>query len=244
MPPIQPLKRGHWKILDYMASPDFAEHVAARDQALGPGRLFYRLTEEGVKMIGLHDEASCFVGFRSDRPGHSHILVARTPCPSQDELRARWQAYENYLAQVVRKSLEEQGVIPILRSALLDQLMLRMFGPDWALLAHEWRFLNDDGRGKKSDLLMVHLPTGRLGIVELKSKVSDLDDAAIQVRDYARFWARDAEVLAPFFSRMLQVQGRLFGNEAATNCVVSTQSARLFVGAVGPGAEPVWHELR
>ncbi len=243
-PKPQPVVPGHESTLAYMASPAFAQRVAAHDEALGRGRLFYRLTSSGVVMIGLHPDAPGFVGFQSDRPDHHHTVVSATPIPSTDELRARWQAYGRFLAGVERISREEQGVIPLLCQAMQGKLLLPLFGPDWALLAHEWRFLNDDGRGKKSDLLMVHLPTGRLGIVELKSKVSDLDDAAIQVRDYARFWARDAEVLAPFFSRMLQVQGRLFGNEAATNCVVSTQSARLFVGAVGPGAEPVWHELR
>ncbi|MBX3192835.1 MAG: hypothetical protein KF819_37975 [Labilithrix sp.] len=82
----------------------------------------------------------------------------------------------------------------------MNALWLPELGPSWVFLSHEWRFIDDAGIGRKSDVLAVELSTGRLGIVELKDADAKLHDARAQVDGYAEWWQRDAAELAPLFT--------------------------------------------
>lgn len=134
-------------------------------------------------------------------------------------------------------------MLALLRHALRDELRLPALGEGWVLLHHEWRFRAEGRRGLKCDLLAVHLPSGRLGIVELKDADSKLLGAEEQVRGYAALWSRDARELAPVFTQQLQAMGRLYGNTAASLCTLRPWDARLFVGVVGPDVAPRIEEL-
>lgn len=126
-------------------------------------------------------------------------------------------------------------MIPLLRAALEGSLWLKDLGAGWAFLHQEWRFRDEVGQGKKSDVLAVHLPTGRLGIVEFKSAKADLPEARAQVAAYGRYWQRDGAELAPLFSRFLRAQGAAYGNPAAASASVKHVPAALFVGLATPG---------
>jgi hypothetical protein len=122
----------------------------------------------------------------------------------------------------------------LLTAALHGQLWLPDLGEGWVFLAQEWRFLNPYGTGKKSDVLALHLPTGRAGIVEFKSSEDALDEARDQVHEYGQYWQRDAATLAPFFTKLIQAMGTAYGNHDAASGRVSTEPPRLFVGVASP----------
>ncbi len=229
-PVFTPVKSGHHRIVEWMDSDPYREIVAAHDEAIGPGRIYFRPTERGVVRIALHDDARGYVGFRTKAGDLGYLLSPSTPIPTVAELRDRWAAFEQWLPTVRRVSLEEQGVIPWLRRALSEQLTLPDLGKGWLFLHNEWRFLDGDGDALKSDLLAVHLPTGRLGIVDFKSAPDQLDAARIQVQAYAACWNRDRAQLAPLFTNLLHAMGQAYGNPEAAGAKVTTHAPAMFVG--------------
>ena len=121
--------------------------------------------------------------------------------------------------------------MPILRAALDGDLSLRDLGTGWVFLHQEWRWRTEGG---KSDILAVHLPTSRLGIVEFKSDENEMPTARTQVDEYGAYWARHAQELAPFFTELLRALGAAYGNDMMANATVSPDPAHLFVGVASP----------
>jgi hypothetical protein len=153
--------------------------------------------------------------------------------PTLADTEARFAGFERWLPSVKRTSDEERGVIawlaPCLERglALPDRLDL---GAGWVFLHHEWRFAS----GGKCDILAVHLPSERLGIIECKSDRMKLDDAREEVDEYERDWLRDAAELAPFFTALLRAMGSAYGNDLAAMGTVVAGPAELFVGVAAP----------
>ena len=218
----------HWAALRWLTSPVFAEMKAAYDRAFGPGAVYFRLVGGALNAIALHPNAASYVGYRTSYKDRSFILRPGMSVPSVADLRQRRAGFEAWLPTVRRVSVEERAVIPCLRRALQSQLWLHELGPGWAFLNQEWRFHGDDGRGRKSDVLAVHLPTGTLGIVEAKSRPKLLAAAEEQVRQYQRYWLRDQHELAPFFTELLQTMGRLYGNDDAARASVEKIPSKAF----------------
>ncbi len=227
------LKSGHWSAARWLDSPTFAQVKAAYDEACGPGAVYFRVVDGVLNAIALHPNAPGYVGHRTSHEDKGYVLRPGMAAPPLDNLRQRHAAFEAWLPTVGRVSAEEQAIIPWLSRALRNQLWLPELGPGWAFLNQEWRFIGDDGKGRKSDVLAVHLPTGQLGIVEAKSSVNQLGEAEAQVRDYQRFWQRDQHELAPFFTSVLRTMGRLYGNQGAAAASVVAGPAALFVAAPG-----------
>ena len=86
--------------------------------------------------------------------------------------------------------------------------------------------------GVKSDILAVHLPTGRLGIVEFKSAEADLPLARAQVDNYGVSVGQLGRgELAPFFSDLLRAMGTAYGKRCHVPGQSGTRDRRqLFVG--------------
>jgi hypothetical protein len=230
------ITEGHRRVAEWMATPAFGELVAVHRQACGArASIYFRPTDKGLVRIGLHPKAPAYLGFRMREDESGYLVKPGSKTPPVSEIEARFKAFEAWLPSVGRRSDEEQGVIPWLARALEEGLALPDLGKGWVFLHQEWRFVADDGIGKKSDILAVHLPTGRLGIVEFKSDASKLAEARTQVDDYARFWRRDASELAPFFTTLLRAMGVAYGNKEAALGSVSTEPATVFVGVASPG---------
>ena len=185
-------------------------------------------------MIGLHDLAPGYVAVRAHVDDETYCVTPATVEPVTAGAAARWTAFERWLPTVRRASDEERGTIRWLSKALASGLWLLELGAGWVFLCQEWRFLDETGAGHKSDVLAVHLPTGTLGIVELKDDDAKLGDARAQVDRYAASWARDCADLAPLFTEILHAQARLYGNVDAARVVVTTAPAQLFVGVATP----------
>ena len=206
---------GHRKSVAWMDSAEFHAYSQRCDAVLGRGRLYFRATGSGVVQVVLDSEAPGFVGFRTGADDNGYRLRPGAGLPGMPELQDRWQAFRRWLPSVRRESSEEKAVIRWLHQCLRGQLQLRELGTGWVFLNQEWRFLDAAGKGKKSDVLAVHLPSGRLGIVECKDDVGKRDAAVEQLETYAQAWERDAPVLAPFFTQQLQAMGRLHGSARA-----------------------------
>lgn len=232
----QPARRnavtdGHRRCVEWMSTAAFREIVEVhRLAARSRSTVYFRPTAAGVVRIGLHPDAPAYVGFRTHADDPEFLLTVGAPVPSLAAIEARFDAFERWLPTVRRPSDEERGVIPWIRHALEQGLRLDDLGPGWVFLHQEWRFLDDAGVGRKSDVLAVHLPTARLGIIEFKSDRAKLPEARRQVAEYARFWARDATELAPFFTSLLRTMGAAYANAAATSGTVGISDAMLFVG--------------
>jgi hypothetical protein len=230
------LTPGHIRAAEFLGSPEFARTKAAFDEACGRGLIYFRVVDNVLNAIALHPEAPSYVGHRTGHKNYEHILRPDATPPTIDELRERNRAFEAWLPNVRRSSAEERAVISWLRPALNNHLWLPDLGPGWVFLNQEWRFRGDDGRGRKSDLLAVHLPTGTLGIVEAKSRASQRSEAAEQVQDYQRYWLRDQAELAPFFTSVLQAMGRLYDNpDAAVSSVKPAPSVAFFLAPSASG---------
>jgi hypothetical protein len=229
-PVYYPVKSGHRRIAEWMGTDAYREIVAVHDEAIGPGRIYFRPTDRGLVRLALHDDARGYVGFRAQAGDLGYLLTPSTPIPSVKDLRDRWAAFEQWLPTVRREAAEEQGVIPWIRRSLSEQLTLPDLGKGWVFLHQEWRFLDDGGGPLKSDVLAVHLPTGRLGIVEFKSHNDQLDAARVQVQAYAACWNRDRGQLAPLFTTILRAMARAYGNDEAIEAKVTTHAPAMFVG--------------
>jgi len=233
---------GHRHVVAWMASKAFRDLVSAHDVALGQrATIYFRPTDKGLVRIALHPRAPSYVGFHARADDDAHLFSSGSILPTLDELRDHFNSFETWLKGVQRSSDEERGVILWLRNTLTHQLWLPELGDGWVFLHQEWRFIDDAGKGKKSDVLAVHVPTGQLGIVELKSTEAALVAARQQVEDYGRFWGRDSEVLAPVFTELLRAQGAAYGSEVAAKGSVDAGRAALFVGvACGTAPTRVW----
>lgn len=226
-----PVTAGHLRTVEWMATTDFRATVSVYGAATeGRGAIYFRPTEAGLSMIGLHAAATRYVGFRTQANDSTCSLRTNSPVPTAVDARERWLAFEGWLTTLKGSWEEERGVIRWLRHALEHQLWLPEMGPSWAFLSQEWRFVDDSGAAKKTDILAVHLPTSRLGIVELKDTSAQLSQARTQVGLYGQLWERHARELAPFFTDLLRAQGLVYGNEAAAVSKVAAASAALFVG--------------
>ncbi|MEI8195411.1 MAG: hypothetical protein WCI73_05830 [Phycisphaerae bacterium] len=196
--------------------------------------IYFRPTDQGVVRIALHLKAPGYVSFRIDASDNTFLLRPFCAVPSVSSLQERLDAFESYLPTMTRGPEEEQGVIPFLRSALDSDLSLPNLGPGWFFLHQEWRWALDGGKGKKSDILAVHVPTGQLGIVEFKSSEAKLPEARCQVDEYADLWRRHAGELAPFFTDLLRAMGAAYGNDSLLNVKVNSGPAKLYVGVAAP----------
>ena len=222
------LRAGHWRTVQWIASNEFVAVKNAYDRVVGPGCVYFRPTASGVVVIALADDARGYVGFRTSHQDRGYLLSPGSAPPEVADLHARYRAFRSWLPTVSRESAEESAVIPWLRQALQGKLVLPGMGGEWLFLNQEWRFLRDDGGGRKSDVLAVHAPSGRLGIIEAKDSASKRAVAAAQVAEYGRYWLRDVGELAPFFTEVLRAMGRLYGNVWAATASVSRESAELF----------------
>ncbi len=223
-------QQGHRDCVDWMRSGDFLEYKELCDEVIGEGKIYFRATGNGVVQIALSDDAPGYVGFRTSRSDKGHRLTPYGQLPSREHLESRWQKFRKWIHTVKRTSTEEQAVIPWIRRAFANQLYLEELGDNWVFLNQEWRFLDARDKGKKSDVLAVHLPTGRLGIVEFKDARSKRGEAIGQVADYAQFWMRDREALSNFFTAQLRAMGELYGNDDAARARVRPDEPVLFFG--------------
>jgi hypothetical protein len=234
---VRALVPGHRAALRFLASPKFTEIKAVYDAACGPGAAYFRVVDGVLNAIALHPNAPGYVGYRTSQDDKRYVLRPGMAVPTVEAVAEMVAGFEAWLPTMGRSSTEEQTLIPWLRRALASQLWLPELGPDWVFLNQEWRFIGDDGVGRKSDVLAVHLPSGTLGIVEAKSRPQQLSEAREQVQHYQRYWLRDQEELAPFFTDLLRAMGRLYGNaEAARAEVARAPSVAFFLA---PGAAGV-----
>jgi hypothetical protein len=225
---------GHRRAIAFMATPMFRSLVEThRAASRGRGTVYFRPTDEGLVRIALHPAARAYVGFRTHANDDGHVITDFVNLPTLADTEARFAGFERWLPSVKRTSDEERGVIawlaPCLERglALPDRLDL---GAGWVFLHHEWRFAS----GGKCDILAVHLPSERLGIIECKSDRMKLDDAREEVDEYERDWLRDAAELAPFFTALLRAMGSAYGNDLAAMGTVVAGPAELFVGVAAP----------
>lgn len=229
------VRPGHISIAEWLGTDDFKHCWSVHEAAVGTGNLYYRPTDAGVVMVVLVKEAPCLVGFRTSQGDAGHMLRPGMAPPSLDEVKQRWEECLRWLGTVRRESDEERGVAEWIGTALRQHLILPELGQDWVFLNQEWRFLMEYAKGKKSDVLAVHLPSGTLGMVEFKDARSKRGEALEQLRLYRRLWRRDTTLLAPLFTKVIQAQGTLYGNERATKCTITTEDAVTFFGIARPG---------
>ena len=229
------MTQGHRRVVAWMATPVFRELVVVHRAACGTKMsVYFRPTEQGLVRLALHPRAPSYVGFRTDAKDKTLLLRCGCLVPSQASLQERLYAFEAWLPQMRRVSDEEQGVIPWLRAAVDGNLSLPSLGDGWVFLHQEWRWAENNDTCLKSDILAVHVPTGRLGIVEFKSTESKLPVARQEVDDYAGCWEHQAQKLAPLFTGLLRAMGAAYGNEAMSRGKVDPGPAQLFVGEASP----------
>jgi hypothetical protein len=221
---------GHRKMVAWMATPAFRDIVRLHQEACGSTMsIYFRPTDQGVVRLALHPKAPAYVGFQRGDADSSYTLCPGGLVPTVKALQKLVRAFEAWLPQVTRPSMEERGVIRLLRDAVDGDLSLPWLGDGWVLLHHEWRWAGR-GAGKKADILAVHVPTKQLGIVEFKSDEADLPESRVQVDQYGGFWKQQAGELAPFFSQLLQTMGAVYGNDMMRQGAVEAKPAQLFVG--------------
>jgi hypothetical protein len=231
---IIPVRQGHRDAVRWMASDHFAEMKQLYDRVIGDGCVYFRPTEKGVVIIALDEEAPGYVGFRTGSEDNGHELASGSSVPLEDELRKRQIEFKRWLQTVRRSSVEERAVISWIRKSLTNRLVLPGMEKFWIFLNQEWRFIDGSGRGKKSDVLAVQVPTGRIGIIEVKASRSQRSTAVGQVKQYAAYWQRDLKELQPYFTEVLHMMGKLYGNHWAFESSVSDEPAALFFACPGP----------
>ncbi len=169
------------EVLEWMRTPEFRQYKVLCDEIIGPGMIYFRATNTGVVQIVLSDTCPAYVGIRTHNGDPAHCLTPSAALPDREKLQARWEGFQRWILSVKRISVEERAVIPWVRRALNASLYLDGIDEGWAFLNQEWRFLDHDGKGKKSDVLAVHIPTGRLGIIEAKDSEARRAEAHLQL---------------------------------------------------------------
>lgn len=227
------VREGHFRTLEYMASQEFSRIKALLEQVPEFGGVYFRPTDGGVTLVDLHsDSPKPRIGIGED----PLLRVGTTAGQIEPTIPRRIDYLQRVRARQKRPSRENQFEAYLIRNAQASHLIMPGFPDRLRFIHSQWR--NDasvGGSQRFPDLIAVDLQTESLVLIELKA---DADESALpQVRSYLAYFQEHAAELNPFFLRLAQVMGRLYGcPELTTLRQVQTVSIGLVAWPNGQGA--------
>lgn len=233
-PASHPVRPGHYRTLEYMATAKFREVKALFESYPEIGGVYFRPTDRGVTVLDLHpDSPKPRIGVGDD----PYIECGTSAEELAPTMEARIAHLQKVRARQRTPSRENQFEARLIREAQGDHLRLPGF-PDCLRFIHsQWRMdPAHGGTAQLTDLIAVDLASGSLVLIELKAKP---DPSAIQqVESYLDYFRRNGEALSRFFARVAQVMGALYDCPELTSLDSLEDPAVTLVGWPGASGLP------
>jgi len=201
------VRPGHYATLDYMASAEFREAKALFESYPEIGGVYFRPTDKGVTVVDLDATSpKPRIGVGDD----PYIARGTTAAQLAPTMPGRIAYLREVRVRQRRPSLENQFEAMLIREAQRNHLRLPGFPERLRFIHSQWRIDTPQGGSHQfTDLIAVDLATRRLVLIELK--VAADPSAMQQVQSYLAYFRAHAHELNPFFVRVGQVVGSLYG---------------------------------
>jgi hypothetical protein len=105
-----PIRPGHWAIVDWMAGPAFRETVERHREGCGAkATIYFRPTDNALVRIALHPSAPRYLGFRTRSDDEGFAITPSSPPESAAEIEGRLALFETWLPDVKQARREVLG---------------------------------------------------------------------------------------------------------------------------------------
>ena len=185
---IPPITVGHKQALNWYALNSFLKIKEAYDEVFGFNNVYFRVINKGVTAISLDPTCPSFFGINANRVDESCYIYTNStekPLNLYIELKRDFDQHKNTIKRI---SEEEKAVIKYIRYSLQNKLSLMNLPEGYYFLNNEWRFLDFNQGGRKSDILGININNGSLVIIEFKSDRSKRNMAIEQVKLYSSLY--------------------------------------------------------
>jgi hypothetical protein len=179
---------GHKQALKWYSSHSFLKIKESYDKVFGYNNVYFRVIDKGVTAISLDLNCPSFLGINANRNDEScYIYTNSTAKPLNSYIELK-RDFDRHKKTIKRISAEEKAVIKYIRYSMQNKLSLMNLPEGYYFINNEWRFLDFNQGGKKSDILGINVNNGALVIIEFKSNKSKRNIALEQVKLYSSFY--------------------------------------------------------
>ncbi|MBN2572792.1 MAG: hypothetical protein JXA68_11735 [Ignavibacteriales bacterium] len=185
---IPPITIGHKRALKWYSSHSFLKIKEAYDKVFGYNNVYFRVIDKGVTAISLDLNCPSFLGINANRNDESCYIYTNSIVKPLNSYIALKRDFDQHKKTIKRISAEEKAVIKYIRYSLQNKLSLMNLPEGYYFLNNEWRFLDFNQGGKKSDILGININNGSLVIIEFKSNKSKRNTAIEQVKLYSSLY--------------------------------------------------------
>ena len=196
---IPPITVGHQHAIIWYTTPFFSQIKEAYDTSFGYNNVYFRVTDKGVTAISLDLDCPSFLGINPKRDSEKcyiHSFSSAKPIQFYTELK---KDFDNYKKTIKRISIEEKTVIKYMKYLFHNNLALMNLPSGCYFLNNEWRFLDFEQGGKKSDVHGININSGSLIIIEFKSEATKRREAIKQVKHYSDLYLNEKSIYDDFF---------------------------------------------
>lgn len=228
---LQPITVGHKLALKWYSSNTFLKIKEAYDKVFGYNNVYFRVIDKGVTAISLDPDCPSFLGINANRDDESCYIYTNSTAKSMNTYIALKNDFDEYKKQIRRVSEEEKAVIKYIRYSLLNKLSLRNLPEGYCFLNNEWRFLDFNQGGKKSDIIGINKNNGSLVIIEFKSNRNKRKAAIEQVKLYSSYYLNGKPEYDMFFESQYYALRKLYVvNDQSSKEITFSSTPELFIG--------------
>lgn len=231
----RPVRDGHYRSIEYMATPEFLRVKGLFESIPEIGGVYFRPIDKGIAVVDLHPESpKPRIGVGSD----PYIRCGATAAALASTMDERVAHLRDARDRQARPSRENQFEAFMIREAQSNHLRLPGCSDKLRFIYGQWRMDPDsDGSPQFTDLIAVDIVERQLVILELKPQP---DNSALhQVQGYVQYFNRYWDDLAPFFTRVAQVMGELYGCPELVSLDCLNQEVVPLVAWPGANGKPV-----
>ncbi len=201
------VRPGHYLSLDYMDTPEFLRVKVLFEGTPEIGGVYFRPTDKRITVVDTHPESLKPLIGVGKNPYISCGKTAEQLVTTMDERVCYLHEARNSIKHPWR---ERQFEARMIREAQGNRLRLPGCPDHLCFIHSQWRMDPTSGGSPQiTDLLAVDVVRRGLVLLELKPKRDD--SAFAQVQGYVEYFYRHWDNLGPFFTRVAQVMGKLYG---------------------------------
>lgn len=228
---IPPVTLGHKKALKWYESENFKKMKENYDDAFGNNNVYFRIVDTGVTAISLDLDCPSFLGINSNRENQSCYIKTNSTALPKNNYNLLKTNFDLHKRTIKRISSEEKTVIRFIKYSFDNNLSLMNFPDGYYFLNNEWRFIDNQKKGRKSDIIGVNINNDCLIIIEFKSSRSKRNEAIKQVKEYSSFYLKYKKAYDKFFKAQFNAINKLYNKDILINCEIQfTLNPELYIG--------------
>lgn len=211
---IPPITQGHKRALKWYESENFRTIKTNYDIAFGYNNVYFRVVDSGVTAISLDVDCPSFLGINPNRKNKMCYINTGSIAKHKNDYYDLKANFNEYKKTIRRHSIEEKTVIKFIKHSLDNNLSLMKLPKGYYFLNNEWRFLDFNQGGRKSDVLGININNNSLVIIEFKSNSDKRNEAIKQAKEYSSFYCNYQKEYDIFFKSQFHALNKLYNNDS------------------------------